>query len=720
MLEAPPSRDAILAQARKITSSALFENAGRARTLLDYLVQEVVNGRADRLKEYTIGSEGLGRGGSFDPRTDTVVRAEASRLRSRLERYYAQEGKADSLVILLPKGSYALKFQERISPMESAAAIPTRSRARWNGWVVAGMAALALGGFSAWKLIRASGPLETPLATFEVQLKTPGIIGSVVGTDVVISPDGTRLVFASRDSDGVSHLSVHWLDRSRSQTRELPGTEGARAQFFSPDGAWVGFWAGGRLKKTALDGGSPFVLCEVADLQGASWAEDDTIIAALGDRRLWRIPASGGAPAMVLDASADGSRLSAPQVLKGQDAILFTMIGADPAQSRIAVHSLATGKTIVVAKAATYGRYLPGGYLTYVREGTLYGRAFDMNHMDTAEPAVPIFDGISDDSTFGLAQLDFSQTGTLVYRKKGGAVVQWLDESGHTESIIGKAGNFVWPRLSPSGKRLAVTAMEAGVATVWIHDLETRQTRSAATGPMHYSLWSPDSRFLVLGGGSGLAWVRADQPGAPEVLTRGGMQIPTSFAPDGSRLAFHALDPATHFDLWTVPVKPSGDGLMAGRAEAVLQTPAIETYPTFSPDGLWMAYASSESGTWEVYVRSVKDTGKPIRVSTGGGRVPRWSPIRRELFYGTDNHKIMVATYALHESSFTVEQVRPWSAMQLFDTGVLANYDVGRDGRIAAILPADNPADRQSENHVTVVMGFFDEVRRRVSSRGAH
>jgi serine/threonine-protein kinase len=716
MLEAPQSREAILEQARKITTSALFENAARARALLNYLVQEAVDGRADRLKEYTIGSEGLGRGGSFDPRTDTVVRAEASRLRSRLERYYAQEGKADSLVVVLPKGSYVLKFQERILPTESAAVVPTGSKARWNGWIVAGMAVLALLGFAAWKLNQASGPMQTPLSTFEVELKASGIIGSVVGTDVVISPDGTRLVFASRGSDGVSHLSVHRLDRS--QTQELPGTEGARAQFFSPDGAWVGFWAGGRLKKTALDGGSPVVLCEAADLQGASWAEDDTIIAALGDRKLWRIPASGGTPTMILDASADGRSLSAPQVLKGHDAILFTLIGEDPAQSRIAVHSLSTGKTVIVAKAASYGRYLPTGYLTYVREGTLYGMAFDVDHMDTVGPAVPILDGISHDSTFGVAQLDFSQTGTLVYRKKGGAVVQWLDGAGHTESIISKAGNFVWPRLSPSGDRLAVTKIEAGAATVWIHDLETGQVRSAATGPMHYSLWSPDSRFLVLGGGSGMAWVRADQPDAPEVLTLGGIQIPASFTPDGSRLAFHALDPATHLDLWEVPVQPSGDGLSAGKPEVVLRTPAIETYPTFSPDGRWIAYTSSESGTWEVYVRSIAFKEQPVRVSTGGGRVPRWSPIRRELFYRSDNQQIMVAKYAIHGSSFKVEHVRPWSARQLFDTGVLANYDVGRDGRIAAIMPADNPADRQSENHVTVVLSFFDEVRRRVSSNG--
>ena len=266
---------------------------------------------------------------------------------------------------------------------------------------------------------------------------------------------------------------------------------------------------------------------------------------------------------------------------------------------------------------------------------------------------------------------------------------------------------------------MAVTTIEGGVATVWIHDLTTGQVRRAATGAMHFSLWSPDGRYLVLGGGNGLAWIRADQPGAPQVLTQGGVQIPASFTRDGSRLAFHALGAGTHFDLWTVSIQSSGDSLIAGQPEVFLQTPAIETYPTFSQDGQWLAYSSNESGTWEVYVRSFPDTGKAIRVSTGGGRIPRWSPISRELFYRTDRQKIMMATYTIKAGLFTVESVRQWSGMQLFNTGVLANYDVGRDGRIAGLLPADNPEDRQSENHVTIMLNFFEQVRRRVSSNGS-
>jgi len=136
MIDAPQFREAILKQTRKITSSALFENAGRARALLDYLVREAVSGRGDQLKEYTIGSEGLGRGDSFDPRTDTIVRAEASRLRSRLERYYAAEGKADPLVVVLPRGGYVPEFHERtVQPEPATIAPPSRIRARKFGWV---------------------------------------------------------------------------------------------------------------------------------------------------------------------------------------------------------------------------------------------------------------------------------------------------------------------------------------------------------------------------------------------------------------------------------------------------------------------------------------------------------------------------------------------------------------------------------------------------------
>jgi serine/threonine-protein kinase len=153
--------------------------------------------------------------------------------------------------------------------------------------------------------------------------------------------------------------------------------------------------------------------------------------------------------------------------------------------------------------------------------------------------------------------------------------------------------------------------------------------------------------------------------------------------------------------------------LHAGEPQLYLRTPAYEVYPSFSPDGRWLAYSSNESGTWQVYVRRFPDDGSKVLVSDGGGRVPRWSPNGRDLFYGTDDQRLMVVRYGTRGGSFVPERPRPWTRVRLADTGVLPNYDVApTDGRVLALVPADSAASRP-ENEVTVMTGFFEELRRR-------
>jgi eukaryotic-like serine/threonine-protein kinase len=359
---------------------------------------------------------------------------------------------------------------------------------------------------------------------------------------------------------------------------------------------------------------------------------------------------------------------------------------------------------------------LPSGHLVYIRQGTLYAVPLDLNHLEVRSSPTPLVDGVSYDSTFGYGQLDVSQTGTLVYRRNGGATLHWIDEAGRTEPILPKPSQSVWPRVSPDGKQIALTTTEAGETSVWIHDLSTGRATRAATGARYYSLWTQDSRYLVLGGATGLSWVRVNQPEAPQPLTRGGIQVPVSFSRDGTRMAYYGLSAGSHFDLWTVPIQSSNEGLVSGRPELFLRTAAIETYPTFSPDGRWIAYTSSESGNMEVYVRAFPDNGRAVKVSSGGGSIPRWSPKGRDLYYRSDDHRIFVAAYRTEGGRFSVGNVRVWSATRLFDTGVFQNYDVAADGRIVALLPAGKPEERQSENHVTIMLNFFDRVRQRVSS----
>src|SRR4051812_47578638 len=191
----PVPRDSILAELEKVLSSSTFTGAERSKTLLKFLVEHTARNGADRLKEYTIGADALGKGESFDPRTDPIVRAEASRLRGRLERYYAFEGQADAVALVLPKGSYVPRFESRVQPATvggSAMVEAAPARSVWGvrlSWLASGVAAGAAAA-AIWFSAGPAPPDERPLMQFEVELKSRGVLGSEVGTDVVLSPDG--------------------------------------------------------------------------------------------------------------------------------------------------------------------------------------------------------------------------------------------------------------------------------------------------------------------------------------------------------------------------------------------------------------------------------------------------------------------------------------------------------------------------------------------------
>jgi hypothetical protein len=168
--------------------------------------------------------------------------------------------------------------------------------------------------------------------------------------------------------------------------------------------------------------------------------------------------------------------------------------------------------------------------------------------------------------------------------------------------------------------------------------------------------------------------------------------------------------------LWTVAITKTERGLAAGTPEPFLSTPAYETYPTFSPDGRWIAYGSGAYGRWDVYVRRFPDDGRgEVRISESGGRIPFWMPNGRELLYRTDDQRLMVVAYSVKGNSFTPERPRPWTARTLGDTGVLSNFDVDPTGtRVVALMPAGTRHE-QSPNHITIRLNAADEVRRRLA-----
>jgi serine/threonine-protein kinase len=734
MQPSPIDHDAVREQLDRVLRSSGFRRADRSSALLRYVVERTIAGQLDGLKEYTLGVEVMGRGATFDQRTDPVVRAEASRLRDRLARYYASdEGNLDEVIIELPKGSYVPRFVARApsavaptqapDPATSAMSRPARIGPALRFGIVAAGLVLAAALMIAARMRSSVGPVSDALPLrFEVELKSDGVLGSEVGADVALSADGSRLVFTARDAEGLAHLYTRRLDQPVAV--RLPGTDGGRVPFLSPDGHWVGFFAGGKVKRIAVNGGSPVVLCDATDLLGASWGEDGTIVAALNPtNRLWRIPETGGAPRAVLDMSAKGVAPVWPQLLPGGDAVLFSTLGhagADPGDVEIA--SLKTGAHTLLVHGGTYGRYLPSGYLTYVNQGTLYAVPFDLARRSVHGRAMPVLEDVAYSRTFGYAQLDIASTGILVYRRSAGSgqfSVSLLDRAGKTASLSPSPGRYGWPRLSPDGRSLAFTSVESDVPGLRIGSIDgAALARVTGPGAEYVGLtWLADGHHLIVGSRHGMAWVDAAHPATPAALTTSaGPQVPWSVSP-GGRLAYHELNPTTGFDLWTVQITATATSITVGGQEPFLHTAAFEVYPAFSPDGQWIAYGSNESGAFELYVRHFPDSGAAVRVSTDGGWIAEWSPNGRDLLYETNDDRLMAVGYRIEHGAFVAGPPRQWTPRQLGDAGVFPSFALAHDAdHVLALLPAARTEDRQTANHVTVILNFFDEVRRRTGA----
>jgi Tol biopolymer transport system component len=583
--------------------------------------------------------------------------------------------------------------------------------------VAAALAIIAVATSLGWW--RATRPMEQalrPLVRLDVDLGSDVSLNSPAGTDVILSPDGTRMVYVSQE-----RLFTRRLDQPNAT--ELAGTPGAYAPFFSPDGQWVAFFTAGKLQKISVDGGSAITLCNASNSRGGSWGEDGNIIAALNTNGvLSRIPSAGGPPMPVTELLNGEFTHRWPQILPGGKAVLFTAgMGGDTAN--IEVMSLANHRTITLVRGAAYGRYLPSGHLVYVNRGTLFAVPFDVDRLEVHGTPAPMLDQVGYNTAQSSAQLDFSQTGTLIYRSGGAGggllTVAWLDGAGKVQPLLAKPDNYGLPSLSPDGQRLALDVTEGSGTDIWLYDWQRdTMTRLTFTGTAQTPLWSPDGRYIAFRVvGEGMSVIRSDGAGKPQSLTQSkNLQAPWSFIPDGRRLAFFEQGSGTVYDLWTVPLESDDAGLRAGKPEVFLQTPADERYPSFSPDGRWMAYSSAESGIFQVYVRAFPDKGGKWQISNSNGTYPMWSRNGHELFFETLDNHIMAAAYTVKGDSFVADKPRLWSEKQIGGVpNSVKNVDLAPDGkRIVALMPVETAEAPKAQNHVIFLENFFDEVRRKV------
>jgi len=592
-------------------------------------------------------------------------------------------------------------------------------------WVVAATALATTAVVSVWSSWRVDTPIDRPLVRLDVDLGADVSFPppSSVASSVAISPDGTRLAYASGSP---TRLFIRRLDQSKAV--ELPGTQGATVLSFSPDGQWVGFVSGGRANKISVEGGAVIPLTEVTNISCVSWSEDGSIVIS-ASRKVVRIPPGGGAPETVTEVRNGELRLLASQVLPGGQAILFAADNPGPVdKTTIDVVTLAdhVRKTLIQGGATPHFLSTANGvgYLVYVRGATLFAVPFDLNTRTTRGTAVPIVDDVAHEQQAGVGQFDVSRTGTLIYRRAigGSSALTTLDASGKKEPLQAKPGMYLGLRLSPDGRSVAVTVLDAGGQDIFVYDLERDVMTRLTFGGGQYNApaWSPDGRYVVFASvGNGIFQARVDGAGLPQALTQGqAFQVPGSFTPDCKRLAYVESFGGVG-QLWSVPLTEEGGQLKTGTAERFLKSSANDSYPSFSPDGRWLAYASTEAGATEVFVRAfpqpASESGSRWQISTNGGTAPVWSRSGHDLFYQSGD-QIMAASYAATGDTFVPGKPRAWVSTRVAPGRPNSNaWDLAPDGkRVALLAPVDSSDGGKQEHVVVLLQNFFDELRRRV------
>ena len=369
-----------------------------------------------------------------------------------------------------------------------------------------------------------------------------------------------------------------------------------------------------------------------------------------------------------------------------------------------------------------------------MHDGTLFAAALDIGRMEmTGEPA-PAVGGVTSSSLTGASLFAHSDRGAFVYvpgvNPDAEFAIGWVDSAGKMEPLRDVPGDYANPRFSPDGRRLAMDIRDRNQRDVWVYDwAPERLSRLTFGGQDTVPVWTPDGRRIAFAseradkGTRNLYWQRADGTGDAERLTASNnIQWPGSWHPSGKFLAFSEIGRQKRRpDLMLLPMEGSeASGWKPGTPTVFLSTPSVENYPEFSPDGRWLAYMSNESGRFEVYVRPFPGPGGKWQVSTEGGRPPKWSRTRHQLFYLGLDRRIMVSSYVVDGDSFRAEKPRPWSEAPLaVRTDAPWAFDLHPDGQRFAVVGAPQGQSEVEQDGVVFILNFFDYLRRIAPPKGS-
>jgi Tol biopolymer transport system component len=535
---------------------------------------------------------------------------------------------------------------------------------------------------------------------------------AAVGTNMAVSPDGRTIAYARGGETGKARVYIRRLDEETAVP--LSQTDGAQSPCFSPDGRWIAYLVGNVIWKIPVSGGAPVM---VAPTEGAptglSWSGTGVILTGL-PRGLLAIPANGGEGHILAhpDSAAGELYFNQPHALPDGRTVLFAIqpVGG-LTRSQLAALSLPSGKVTRLGISGLDPLAYVDGTLVYVLpSGSLMAIRVDLESGRVAGSPVALGPLVTT-TIAGASEAALSPSGTLIYLPPTASTnLGWVDARGHFQPLLPDPQAYAYPRLSPDGRRIAMTIGTGGRSDVWVYDIaQGTSTRLTSSGTLNERPeWTPDGRRVVYRTDrerrTAIWWQPADLSGPATPLEASDAHdfYEGVVSPDGRWLVFQVDDGgANQADVMV-------QGLRGDTASRPISaTKFVEAQPRLSPDGRWIAFVTDASGASQVVVQPFPGPGGQVQVSDDGGSEPVWARDGRRLFYRDGRH--LIAASVRTTPTFAVTgRTALFADDYVFAQAPHANYDVSLDGsRFLMVKSTDEPS-------LYVVVGWLSELRTRL------
>jgi len=680
--------DALRRALQSVISSGAFADSKQCKDFLLLVVERALAGDLESLGERTVGAEVFGRADN-ETSNDAAVRVRATEVRKRLAQYYREAKQDQPVRIELTPGSYIPEFhwlsETRSEDANAITATPTRARRSRHIAVIAIVTLSGLVIVSVLLWLRHYPPPQQN--EVQVSLGLPQGVSLQRNwhpfEEMALSPGGEMLAFSATDASGQSSLWIRPL--SSTEARKMVQTEGALLPFWSPDSQFVGFWAGGKLKKIRRSGGLPEVICNVAEIAQGAWSPDGTILFARAVNSPIDRVSSDSANATPATSFLPGqvSHMWVQFLPDGRHFIYLarTSLTSDDPQAKVYAQSLDGGAPIELLTSQSRAIAVPD-YLLFAQQQNLFAQRMDWKALrKIGEPLLVARKVAASPAYLGTSEFTASQNGVLIYGTAEGSSfdqLKWYARDGSTIGSLNPVIDYQQFTLSPDGKRLALNSFhQHATGSLWLIDIATNTTTPLTFDPHAQSdpVWSPDSRYVAFnllpnGGTDPPFLVQRIEIGSQQPHLIYGDDVRhwvEDWSPDGRFLVAH--DTKT---VWMLPL--TGDT----KPQTVYSSSFLKDAFHLSPDGHLIAYGENRSGRWEVFVAHFPSFQGIKQVSVAGGAQPRWRGDGRELFFIDSEGQMMSATAERGSPQVGVPK-------KLFDTGLIPDptinqYAVTGDG----------------------------------------